>query len=133
MRRAIVGKHLVHFSLLLRRRLLGAVLGAAWSHDVIEEAQRIVIYRMVSEADMVVVPAHRDVFARELGVELARGCTHGGAGSEVPLSQLANTGLGDEERRWWTLGRLVGRVVDESLRTSEERHELVEPHDADGD
>src|SRR6185312_2809363 len=69
--RAICGEHLVHLSLLLRGRLLRAVLGATWTHDVVEEAQRIVIHRAVVEADVVVMRAHRDVLSRELGIAAA--------------------------------------------------------------
>src|SRR6185437_12030893 len=65
---AICGEHLVHFSLLRGGCLLRAVFGAAWTHDVIEEAQRIVIYRAVVETDVVVMATHRDVFASELGI-----------------------------------------------------------------
>src|SRR6185312_10029096 len=142
--RAICGEHLVHLSLLLRGRLLRAVLGATWTHDVVEEAQRIVIHRAVVEADVVVMRAHRDVLSRELGitaaddsdyvtrriwyrldgkleVELAWSASESCAGRGATLDQFTGSSVRYEEGGRRRLGRLVARIVDEGLRPGEER------------
>ena len=115
-----------------RCRLLAAVIGSLGTHDVVPDANRVVIHG-TGQAEVIVVSPDRDVFGFACRVEHGsdrvseddrRLATRGSRrkGVEPRGKQLRGGGAGDQKRR--RRGRSAGRrVVHECLRPPEECHE----------